>query len=186
MELWVLTRWVSDLAYRILDDLTLNQPSSSSGRGQASPNASSGSSRTVLTPVASQDVWMNAVERECSRRTFWLIHLIELLGLVFTRRKPTHNPWDLAKSVDVLEFENTSLLDHEREALKREGHRDGRMSPRLRLPCCEAEFEMAAFSANTGTSTIIRLVWFSVLVLWCCFLSGVTGLLVASDYSWFS
>lgn len=37
-----------------------------------------------------------ALEREYARRTFWLIHMLELLGAIFTRRTTTYSHEDLS------------------------------------------------------------------------------------------
>ena len=78
------------MTFKILEDLNLGPSSNSPGSGQA-PTAAQG----VMAPVLSQDAWSNTVERECARRTFWLVHMIELLGATFTRRPMMYKKEDL-------------------------------------------------------------------------------------------
>ena len=46
--------------------------------------------------LSEEELHARAVQRESARRTFWLIHLVELLGAVFTRRPTTYSQEDLA------------------------------------------------------------------------------------------
>ncbi|EJD07627.1 uncharacterized protein FOMMEDRAFT_164553 [Fomitiporia mediterranea MF3/22] len=48
------------------------------------------------TTVSLNEQFARNVQRECSQRTFWLVHLVELLGAVFTRRPTMYNEDDLA------------------------------------------------------------------------------------------
>lgn len=100
--------------------------------------------------MPSPEVWINAVHRECARRTFWFIHLVELLGFVFVRRRPTHSPRALRRNTTALDahkFAETQTAKGEVQL--QSSQTDGL---RIRLPCSEAEFEVSVYSALPGKS----------------------------------
>ncbi|KAI5121614.1 hypothetical protein M0805_001146 [Coniferiporia weirii] len=47
-------------------------------------------------PFVSEGLSTRGIQSECARRTFWLIHIIELLGATFTRRPTTYSREDVA------------------------------------------------------------------------------------------
>ncbi len=135
-----------DMAFRILDDLNIHSPAAPAASGsdqfQVDPNHS------ILTPMPSPEVWIKAVQRECARRTFWFIHLIELLGFVFVRRRPTHSPRELRRSMtvhDAHKFAGTQVPKGESQQQHSQS-----VGLRIRLPCSEAEFEVSVYSALPG------------------------------------
>ncbi|KAL5492462.1 hypothetical protein ACEPAI_3909 [Sanghuangporus weigelae] len=53
-------------------------------------------STSDTSPLSPDELHARGVRRESARRTFWLIHLVEVLGAVFTRRPTMYNREDLA------------------------------------------------------------------------------------------
>lgn len=45
----------------------------------------------VMAQPPSTQIPISVVDQECARRTFWLIHFIELMGAIFVRREVTHS-----------------------------------------------------------------------------------------------
>lgn len=59
-------------------------------------NSSSLDSTPSMNQLSPDDRRTRALEREYARRTFWLIHMLELLGAIFTRRTTTYSHDDLS------------------------------------------------------------------------------------------
>ncbi|KLO19067.1 hypothetical protein SCHPADRAFT_993079 [Schizopora paradoxa] len=135
-----------NLAFSILDNLNIHSPAPPPSSGNESissfpidPN------HPILTPMPSPELWINAVQRECARRTFWFMHLVELLGFMFVRRRPTHSPRALRRNMTALDthkFAGTQATKG--ESPLQNSQTDGL---RIRLPCSEAEFEVSVYSA---------------------------------------
>ncbi|KAL5536850.1 hypothetical protein ACEPAF_673 [Sanghuangporus sanghuang] len=53
-------------------------------------------STSDTSSLSSDELHARGIQRESARRTFWLIHLVEVLGAVFTRRPTMYNREDLA------------------------------------------------------------------------------------------
>jgi hypothetical protein len=61
----------SDIALQILKDLSVQKPDI-----------------PVITPIPSLGFINSAIERECVRRVFWLIHFIDLMSSIFFKTSP--------------------------------------------------------------------------------------------------
>lgn len=55
-----------------------------------------GNQASDAASLSADELYTRAIQRESARRTFWVIHLVELLGAVFTRRPTTYSLDDLA------------------------------------------------------------------------------------------
>ena len=82
----------------------------------------------VFSPSAQPSVLpaeqSRGIQEECARRTFWLIHLIELLGAIFTRRPTSHSLKEVAGirlpcDESSFEYDSSSTPAGERNNLSR-------------------------------------------------------------------
>lgn len=80
----------SDLALQILEPLGVHKPDI-----------------PTLTPVPSLEFIQASIERECVRRIFWLIHLVDLIFCIYLKRPipPKDNHLSLRLPVDETSFE---------------------------------------------------------------------------------
>jgi Fungal specific transcription factor domain len=76
---------ISDLALHILDSLGVHKPDN-----------------PTLTPVPSPEFIQASIERECVRRIFWLIHLVDLVFCIYLKRPiPPKDPSELQLRLPV-------------------------------------------------------------------------------------
>ena len=70
-----------DLSLRILHAQNLLSPSHNGAE--------------IVSQLTPEEMCLRIIRRECARRTFWLVHMIELLRATFTRRPMMYKKEDL-------------------------------------------------------------------------------------------